>query len=40
MYDPNVNNWYHGGHPPWGIWLALVAGIMVVIWAAHVYGST
>lgn len=40
MYDPDVNNWYPGGRPPWGIWLALVAWIVVVIGAAYVFGNT
>ena len=36
MYDPDVNHWYTGGRPPWGIWLALVWGIAFGIWLASV----
>lgn len=34
MYDPNVNNWYPGGRPPWCILLVLIGGFVLIIWLA------
>jgi hypothetical protein len=39
MIDPNVNNWYPGGRPPWGIVVVLIGVIALIIWVASGGGT-